>query len=460
MADDNEPVAMEKLADQAEPQPMSTMIYTATYSPEDNKLRLSASSRLDDETYSRVKAAGFRWAPKQEIFVAPMWTPERAALCEELAGEIGDEDTSLVERAEIRADRFDDYSDKRAKDSERAREQVNRIADGIPMGQPILVGHHSERHARKDAQRIENGMRKSVKMWETSKYWTSRAAGALRHAKYKELPAVRARRIKGLIADERKLQETVKENTAFVAAWRQVNTRDKGLAVASVCYLSQCFPLTEYPRDPPASQYEGHMSMGSAMEGGVISWELAQALSINRLERSNVSASQWLAHIANRLTYERAMLDEQGATNLLAKKPKSAKAQMPLCNYQVPNGLDIENMYHRGEMIHYPQLAMTQADYAKIHKDYKGTRAVGNSHRVRTAMQGGALVCVYLTDVKTHEPPEVIDRVAPVRDAEYRVVTPGRISDGAAIVATLADERVAADHDLDDEQEEQRGVVR
>lgn len=48
---------------------------TATYSPEDNKLRLYPSERLDKETYDRVKAAGFAWAPKQQIFVAPMWTP-------------------------------------------------------------------------------------------------------------------------------------------------------------------------------------------------------------------------------------------------------------------------------------------------------------------------------------------------------------------------------------------------
>ena len=32
---------------------------TATYSPEDNKLRIYASQRLDRETYERVKAAGF-----------------------------------------------------------------------------------------------------------------------------------------------------------------------------------------------------------------------------------------------------------------------------------------------------------------------------------------------------------------------------------------------------------------
>ncbi|HMF62793.1 MAG TPA: DUF3560 domain-containing protein, partial [Edaphobacter sp.] len=74
-----------------------------------------------------------------------------------MCGEIDDEDTSLVERAEERADRFVDYKHKRISDAERAHEAVSRIADNIPLGQPILVGYHSERHARKDAERIENG---------------------------------------------------------------------------------------------------------------------------------------------------------------------------------------------------------------------------------------------------------------------------------------------------------------
>ena len=76
------------------------MSYTATYSPEDNKLRLYSTTRLDSETYARVKAAGFIWAPKQDLFVAPMWTPSREDLLIELVGEIEDEDRSLVDRAE------------------------------------------------------------------------------------------------------------------------------------------------------------------------------------------------------------------------------------------------------------------------------------------------------------------------------------------------------------------------
>lgn len=44
------------------------MSLTATYSPEDNKLRLYSVTRLDDEIYQRVKSAGFIWARRLSTF--------------------------------------------------------------------------------------------------------------------------------------------------------------------------------------------------------------------------------------------------------------------------------------------------------------------------------------------------------------------------------------------------------
>ncbi|KFJ78160.1 hypothetical protein DR88_5068 [Klebsiella pneumoniae] len=119
--------------------------YRATYSPDDNKLRLYASLRLDEETYSLINKAGFRWAPKQELFVAPAWTPGREDVLLSLAGDIEDEDSTLFDRQEQRAGRFSDYSDRRAVESEQALAHVDSLASAVPLGQPILVGHHSER---------------------------------------------------------------------------------------------------------------------------------------------------------------------------------------------------------------------------------------------------------------------------------------------------------------------------
>ena len=258
-----------------------TIAITATYSPEDNKLRIYASSRLDSATYERVKAAGFKWAPKQELFVAPMWTPSREDLCSELAGEIEDEDTSLVERAEAKAERLEDLSERRAQEGQQARAAVDAIADGIPFGQPILIGHHSERHARKDAERIENGMRKAVDCWKAAEYWKSRATGALRLAKYKERPDVRARRIKGLEAEIRQMQSKytpIYEKPIMQQRWNSDRDAEKIPHVF-------CGP--------------------KGGRGG--SW-----VPVEDLPSLKTYYSRWIEHTENRIAYERAMLDDSG----------------------------------------------------------------------------------------------------------------------------------------------------
>lgn len=308
------------------------MDHKATYSPEDNKLRLYPSGRLPREEYDKLKAAGFSWAPKQELFVAPMWTPEREDLLLEFAGEIEDEDTSLVERAEQRAERFEEYSEARMEDAEAARKAVGAIADNIPLGQPILVGHHSEKRARKDAERIESGMHKAVKMWETSKYWTQRAAGAIHAAKYKELPSVRARRIKKLEAESRKRERAKEEAERLVKFWegklyaknpttgekRLIEIRNDNrefvckmlgmmpscgvrlLGVDGTNYYSAwdiLRPDEERYRNCPVKTVEELRDIALRLQAGAIA----------RNER-------WLAHYANRLAYEKAMLAADGGT--------------------------------------------------------------------------------------------------------------------------------------------------
>lgn len=128
-------------------------IGTATYSPEDNKLRLYPFSRLSADDYARVKFAGFSWAPKQELFVSPMWTPARADLLEELCGEVDDEDRSLIERAEDRADRFEDYSDKRTNDAETARQVATAAGENPALAklEESFSRSHSDGRAARDS---------------------------------------------------------------------------------------------------------------------------------------------------------------------------------------------------------------------------------------------------------------------------------------------------------------------
>lgn len=66
------------------------------------------------------------------------------------------------ERRERRAERRRDWADKRIVKQGQAFDGAQKLADQIPLGQPILVGHHSERHARRDAERIHHGMDRGV----------------------------------------------------------------------------------------------------------------------------------------------------------------------------------------------------------------------------------------------------------------------------------------------------------
>jgi len=414
--------------------------HVCTYDPEDNKFRLYPAYRLDKEDYNTVRAAGFRWAPKQELFVAPMWTPGREDLLLQMCGEIGDEDTSLVDRAEIRAERFEEYSEKRLNDANSAKAGVNAITKHIPMGQPILVGHHSEKRARKDAERIENGMRKAVKMWETSQYWEYRAKGALRHAKYKENPAVRARRIKKIEAAKRKQEKTIKESRVWLNLWLfpSILSMAKAKYICNYSHLYKKFTLEEYPREAPKSQYEGDMGLWGALDYGIITARQARNLHVPNLERNTAWATRWITHYNNRLIYEKAMLDDQGASDLL--KPKARPKQLPLLNYLAPDGITVKNPQHCAmETTHFTQVEMTKAQYKEIPGCYKGCKQIKGTHRIKICAGHYArkvspaideavnkakdetarfnirhrYFAVFLTDSKVHEKPEPVEKKEP-----------------------------------------------
>ena len=62
--------------------------------------------------------------------------------------------------------------------SEAAREGVRRIEEMIPFGQPILVGHHSERRHRRDLERMQSGFAKSMDLQKRADELERRAKSA------------------------------------------------------------------------------------------------------------------------------------------------------------------------------------------------------------------------------------------------------------------------------------------
>ncbi len=81
-------------------------------------------------------------------------------------------------RQDARADRFEELAGKhREKENERY-EASKAAVKHIPMGQPILVGHHSEKRHRRDLAKSHANMRKSIEHSRTADYYDDRAAAA------------------------------------------------------------------------------------------------------------------------------------------------------------------------------------------------------------------------------------------------------------------------------------------
>jgi len=57
---------------------------------------------------------------------------------------------------------------------------ASRVADQIPLGQPILVGHHSEGHARRDVERIRSNMDRGCAAQKLAKHHRDQADGIAR----------------------------------------------------------------------------------------------------------------------------------------------------------------------------------------------------------------------------------------------------------------------------------------
>jgi hypothetical protein len=73
-----------------------------------------------------------------------------------------DEKPTYRERRERRAERLRDWAEKRDAKASAARGTADSIMDAIPLGQPILVGHHSQRRHERAIVKLDNATRASA----------------------------------------------------------------------------------------------------------------------------------------------------------------------------------------------------------------------------------------------------------------------------------------------------------
>lgn len=77
--------------------------------------------------------------------------------------------------AEERADRLHERAAKAKAEAQGRMAAFDRIANNIPVGQPILLGHHSEKRHRRDIERMRTNLQKGFEASDKAKSLEGRA---------------------------------------------------------------------------------------------------------------------------------------------------------------------------------------------------------------------------------------------------------------------------------------------
>ena len=83
------------------------------------------------------------------------------------------------EKQLARIERYQELAQKAKQQSQSAYDNSNRLSKMIPFGQPILVGHHSEKMHRRHIEKIHNAMNKSVELQKKAEYYGRKVEGIL-----------------------------------------------------------------------------------------------------------------------------------------------------------------------------------------------------------------------------------------------------------------------------------------
>lgn len=290
---------------------------TATYCPEDNKLRLYVG-RVPRDEYEKLRAQGWICTPKQDCDFVATWTPERENTALEYSnGILEDEDQTPQDRAADRAERFGEYRDKR---TDEAAEAANKYETG-----PQLHGYQSAALAERKAGQLDRIGGRAVNLWEKAEYWQYRTAGVISHALHVSTPGVRMGRIKELEAQIRKMETNNKEYKKRFEMWRKIVDCEDAEKAHKWAYALANMGGDyghDYPHPRQAEFPAEHIETKLNRKCGLWHWLSIDCNPITGHEAAILWLSdhpapiegggRWLNHYRLRLAYENQMLEAQG----------------------------------------------------------------------------------------------------------------------------------------------------
>ena len=142
-------------------------------------------------------------------------------------------------KKQARIDRLEDAGSRAKHRGESLVSGARKMADVIPFGQPILVGHHSERGDRNYRGRIENKFRKGFEELDKSAYYERRAAAAANNTAIFSDDPTAAEKIEAKVARLEKRQDLMRAANKAIRKGDDEALRDLGFDDAAIAALKK-----------------------------------------------------------------------------------------------------------------------------------------------------------------------------------------------------------------------------
>jgi hypothetical protein len=168
---------------------------------------LEFTEKPDEQTRAALKAAGWRWGAYRKAWYSRHVVPN-------LPPCIDAEDGGAVEYAAERPARLEARAQRHEDAAADAYARSNAAVAHIPLGQPILSGHHSERGHRAALRRARSAMDKSVREAAAAARLHRDAERSAQHQEYAESPEAMTRRAERLEAEYRRMRRHIEEYEA------------------------------------------------------------------------------------------------------------------------------------------------------------------------------------------------------------------------------------------------------
>jgi hypothetical protein len=160
------------------------------------------------------------------------------------------------EHKQVRIDRYIELKHKATERSTQCFEESHKMVENIPFGQPILVGHHSEKAHRNLLNRSWNKMEKGVEESRKAEYYADKAEAAIKnHAISSDDPEA-IDKLRKKIARAEKNRELMKAANKIIKSAKKTEDQKReeliglGISQNTVSYLLH----------PPFGNKQGYQS--------------------------------------------------------------------------------------------------------------------------------------------------------------------------------------------------------